>query len=133
MKHKINTVAIISFLVIINLVYAGCGGCQIKNPLSEGTKNNSLIQAVPNDGKIEGFVIASCGKCNLGKTNNKKCSMNIKIADNIYNIYKQPINHKDAHNVDGICNALRIAYVTGKISYDTFYSENFILIDNPLN
>ncbi|OUT40131.1 MAG: hypothetical protein CBB66_02940 [bacterium TMED6] len=133
MKYKINIILIIPFLVLINSVYAGCGGCQIKNPSIEGKKNNNFVQTIPSTGEIEGFVIASCAKCNLGKINNKKCSMNIKIGDSIYNIYNQPVNHKDAHKVDGICNALRIAYVTGKISYDTFYADNFALIENPLD
>ena len=73
MKMKLNIYILLLFIVISNLLIAGCGGCQINNDLSEKTSSSTFIDTVPNDGKIDGFVIASCNKCNLGNISDRKC------------------------------------------------------------
>ena len=113
------------------LLLAGCGGCQINNTMTKKETNSTFINTLPSNNKINGFVIASCNKCNLGKINEKKCSMGIKIDDKVYSVYGFKDDHKAAHESDGICNALRIAHVSGKVSYQTFYPDTFTLLDKP--
>lgn len=131
MKMKLNMYILLLFIVISNLLIAGCGGCQINNDLSEKTSSSTFIDTVPNDGKIDGFVIASCNKCNLGNISDRKCSMGIKVNNEIFSVYGYSQNHDAAHKIDGICNALRVAYVSGKISYKTLYPDTFELINKP--
>ena len=122
---------LISVGLIFNFIIAGCGGCQINNNVDTHQKNSSFINKISLSGNVEGFVIASCNKCNLGQTKDKKCSMGIQIDNNIYEVKNHSHNHDSAHNNDGICNALRIAYVSGKIRSNNFYANNFELIKSP--
>jgi hypothetical protein len=131
MKNRNSFIIILTIIATINLSFAGCGGCQINNLVEESKKTSAFIQDIPSGGKIEGFVIASCSKCNLGKSQNKKCSMGIQIGNKAYNVSGDKTDPESAHNTDGICNALRIAYVTGKISNEMFYVDNFVLIESP--
>ena len=57
--------------------------------------------------------------------------MGIKVDDKVYSVYGYSDSHEAAHKSDGICNALRIAYVKGKISYKTFYPDTFNLMVKP--
>tara|TARA_B100002052_G_scaffold228763_1_gene211322 strand:+ start:166 stop:558 length:393 start_codon:yes stop_codon:yes gene_type:complete len=115
-----------------NVLFAGCGGCEIKNQLIEGKKSSSFISNVPSNGKIEGFVIASCNKCNLGKKNDKKCSMGIQVGEKTLRLKNDSHDHHAAHDADGICNSLRIAYVEGSITTNYFDALLFKLIDSPI-
>ena len=114
-----------------SILIAGCGGCQINNTQTEKETSSTFIDNLPSNNKIDGFVIASCNKCNLGKINDRKCSMGIKIDNKVYSVYGYKEDHKSAHESDGICNALRVAYVSGKVSYNTFYPDTFKLVNKP--
>ena len=118
-------------LFIINIAYSGCGGCQINNKVKPTFKSSAFINQKSKSGKIDGFVIASCNKCNLGNFNNEKCGMAIAIDKNIYEVKGYSHDHRKAHYKDGICNTLRIAHVSGNIKGDNFIAESFILMDRP--
>ena len=131
-ESKYHIYLFILFFIFSNPVYSGCGGCQINNNMNNiNKKSNALIMDIPRNGEIEGFAIASCNKCNLGSYEDLKCSMGIKIKDSNYPVYGYHHNHSNSHDTDGICNALRIAYISGNINNNKFYSNSFVLIDSP--
>ena len=118
-------------MFIINIVYSGCGGCQINNKVKPTFESSAFVNQKPKSGKIDGFVVASCNKCNFGNFKNKKCSMAISIDKNVYEVKGHTHDHRKAHNDDGICNALRIAHVSGNIKGNNFIAERFTLMDRP--
>ena len=130
MFNKIS-ISFAVFYLLCGIVIGGCGGCQVNNNIDLTKKSNAFLQNVSQDGKIEGFVITSCNKCNFGKVKNKTCSLGIKIDNKIYEVKNYFNNHNTAHDDDGICNALRIAYVSGAIIGDKFYSDEFTMINSP--
>ena len=130
MLNTIIKLFIIS-LLLSNLVIAGCGKCQINNKNDATKKTSALVTSVPSNGEIQGFVIASCNKCNLGKNTDKKCSMGIRVNDKVYAVEGDSHNKKESHKQDGICNALRVAYVSGKIKGNKFQANDFALINSP--
>ena len=133
MNFKIRVLFFLMLIFNINLLIAGCGGCQINNNSDIETSSSIFIESIPANRKIDGFVIASCNKCNLGKYGNRKCSMGIKINQLVYEVKGYDHDHGKAHNDDGICNALRIAHVSGKIKGYTFVPDSFQLMDRPVN
>ena len=128
---KTNIKLFIISLLLSNLVIAGCGKCQINNKNDATKKTSALVTIVPPNGEIQGFVIASCNKCNLGKSTDKKCSMGIRVNDKVYAVEGDSHNKKESHKEDGICNALRVAYVSGKIKGNKFQANDFALINSP--
>ena len=81
---------------------------------------------------IEGFVIASCGMCNFGFKEIRGCNLTLKIEDKIYPVVGTKIREfGNPHSGEGFCNAVRVAYVSGNIKDDKFYSDSFILIESP--
>ena len=52
------------------------------------------------------------------------CNLAIQINDKAYDVTGTGI---DAHAIDGFCNAVKTAKVSGKIEKDIFISESFIL------
>ena len=120
-------------LLSFNILNAGCGACQINNKVKPSEESSAFITESSYNGQINGFVIASCNKCNLGKSGNKKCSMGIKLNNKAYDVKGYEHSHDNAHNHDGICNALRIAHVSGKIKGNRFIADSFQLIDSPNN
>ena len=128
---KINLIQYFLLLIIINIAYGGCGGCQINNKVKPSVETSAFINEKPKSTKIDGFVIASCSRCNLGNSKNKKCSMAIKIDKNVYEVKGHSHDHRKAHNHDGICNALRIAHVSGNINGNNFIAQSFSLMDRP--
>ena len=128
---KTNIKLIIVSLFLSNLVLAGCGKCQINNKKETTKKTSALVTIVPPNGEIQGFVIASCNKCNLGKSTDKKCSMGISVNDKVYAVEGDSHNEKESHKQDGICNAVRVAYVSGKIKGNKFQAKDFTLINSP--
>ncbi len=130
-KAKYFTLSII--FTASSILYAGCGGCQVNNNVKPKQESSAFITNVPYDGQIDGFVVASCNKCNLGKYGNRKCSMGIKINQLVYEVKGYEHDHGKAHNDDGICNALRIAHVSGKIKGYSFVPDSFQLMDRPVN
>ena len=128
---KTNIKLFIVSLLLSNIVIAGCGKCQINNKKDVTKKTSALVTSVPSNGEIQGFVIASCNKCNLGKSTDKKCSMGIRVNDKVYAVEGDSHNKKESHKRDGICNALRVAYVSGKIKGNKFQANDFALINSP--
>ena len=126
-----NIKLIIVFLLASNLALAGCGKCQINNKKEATKKTSALVTSVSSNDEIQGFVIASCNKCNLGKSTDKKCSMGIRVNDKVYAVEGISFNKKENHKQDGICNALRVAYVSGKIKGNKFQANDFALINSP--
>ena len=134
MKNKLNIM--LSFLLFVNInLQAGCGSClgdvnNTRNTHEKKTKDNTLVMSVPDNGKITGLVIASCGMCNLG-TKDKGCSLSIKIGEKTYPVKGTSIHdHGDAHAVDGFCSAVRVAWASGKIEKNIFNADSFVLVGN---
>ena len=123
---------LIASIFIMNSIFANCGSCQVQTTPPISKKSSSFIAAVPKSGEIEGFVISSCGICNFGYKKNKGCSLTIKIGDAVYPVEGTKIhNHGDPHSEEGFCNAIRVAYVSGKIEKKKFHSSSFTLIESP--
>ena len=126
---------LLSLMILIfasSFVFASCGSCQVQNKTSVKKKSSSFMTTIPKSGKIEGFVITSCGMCNFGYKKNKGCSLTIKIGDTVYPVEGTSIHdHGDAHSEEGFCSAIRVAYVSGKVKKNKFYSESFSLIESP--
>ena len=70
--------------------------------------------------------------CNFGYKKIKGCSLTIKIGDDIYPVEGSSIHdHGNPHSEEGFCSAVRVAYVSGKVKKNKFYSESFSLIESP--
>ena len=129
-KKNISLLLIIIF--ISSPVFAICGSCQVQAKSAILKKSNSLVTTIPESGNIEGFAIASCGMCNFGYKESKGCSLTIKIGDTVYPVEGTNIHkHGDPHSEEGMCSAIRVAYVSGKVNNNKFYSDSFTLIESP--
>tara|TARA_Y100000768_G_scaffold14302_1_gene9980 strand:+ start:188 stop:529 length:342 start_codon:yes stop_codon:yes gene_type:complete len=111
---------------------AGCGGCQAEIPAKKMSKSSSFISNIPFNGNLEGFVVASCNKCNFGKKTDKRCSMGIKVGDKVLRINDENHDHKAAHAPDGMCNSLRVAYVEGQVMMNYLDAKRFELVEAPI-
>ena len=122
---------IISILTTTS-IFASCGSCQVQSEADISKKSSAFITTVPKSGDIEGFVISSCGMCNFGYKKIRGCSLTIKIGDSVYPVEGTKIhNHGDPHSKEGFCSAIRVAYVSGKIKDNIFYSNSFTLMESP--
>ena len=131
-KTKNRALSLITCILIISPIFAGCGSCPGDNHAAVSKKSNTFITTVPKSGDIEGFVISSCGMCNFGYKKKKGCSLTIKIGDTVYPVKGTKIHdHGNPHSEEGFCSAIRIAYVSGKIKKNKFYSESFTLMESP--
>lgn len=128
MKYSLT---IIALTINISILNAGCGGCQIKNNPEPNSKTSALITSIPSNNKIEGFVLTSCNKCNLGKKQDNKCSAGIEINNKIYRLKNYEHDHNEAHNYDGICNSIRIGYIKGRVTNSEVNADYFTLIKAP--
>ena len=129
-RNSIFSIVLLS-IFITDYIYASCGRCSV-DVVPDPKKSNSLITVVPESGNIEGLVIASCGMCNFGSKNARGCSLEIKIGDTIYPVEGSSVHdHGDAHNDEGLCTAVRIAYTRGKIKKGKLHTRNFVLLESP--
>jgi len=129
-KKNISLLLIIIF--ISSPIFASCGSCQIQNKAPISKKSSAFITTVPESGNIEGFVISSCGMCNFGYKKIRGCSLTIKIGDTVYPVEGTKIHdHGNPHSEEGFCSAIRVAYVSGKVEKNKFYSNSFTLIESP--
>lgn len=136
MFRNISSLVIIS-VCMINFMYGNCGSCQGDNnpglsqkSIQKKTTVNTLIMSAPKDGIIEGLVITSCGKCNLG-TKDRGCSLSVKFGDKIYPVKGTGIHdHGDAHGNEGFCSAIRVAWTKGNLKKNVFYADSFVLVGN---
>ena len=75
------------------------------------------------------IVEASCGQCQF-KMKGKGCTLAVRINNVPYFVDKSDIEQfGDAHAKMGFCNAIRKAFVTGKIHNNKFVASSFVLID----
>ena len=124
---RLSTATTIIFYFALNIVYAGCGSCNISNKNSE-IPTIDFVTSINENGAVKGLVLASCGMCNFGMKKNRKCSLAIQIDEKSYNVKGSGIeDHGDSHAKDGFCNAVRIAKVSGQIKNNIFLSELFEL------
>ena len=124
------------FLALMtNPIFSACGSCPGDTDDSTvvvSKKSNSLVTTISTSGEIEGFVIASCGMCNFDYKEIRGCSLTIKIGDTVYPVEGTNIHkHGDPHSEEGMCSAIRVAHVSGKIKKGVFYSDSFKLIESP--
>ena len=121
----------LALISVSNFIFASCGSCQVQaKPTLK--KSNSLVSTIPESGNIEGFAIASCGMCNFAYKGSKGCSLTIKIGDTVYPVEGNSIHdHGNPHSEEGMCSAIRVAYVSGKVNNNKFHSNSFTLIESP--
>ena len=121
-------------IFVINFVYSSCGSCpgdvaQSEQSVTKQAISNALVMSVPDDGKINGLVITTCGKCNLG-TKEKGCSLSAKLGDSVYPVKGVSIHdHGNAHSDEGFCSAIRVAWANGIIKQDVFHVDSFVLVE----
>lgn len=91
----------------------------------------ATLSASAQNKKLKNTVVeASCGMCQLGTTD-KSCSLSIRYQGKVYTVTGTDIHkHGDAHAVDGFCNAIRKAKVSGEIKDNEFVLTSFILLPN---
>ena len=131
-NKKYILLSLLISVVVSNFVFASCGSCQVQAKPVVSKKSNLLVTTISESGKIEGFAIASCGMCNFGYKESKGCSLTIKIGDTVYPVEGTSIHkHGDPHSEEGMCSAIRVAYISGKIKDNKLYSDFFTLIESP--
>ena len=132
LNKKNMLLSLLILIFISSFIFASCGSCQVQAKSAILKKSNSLVSTIPESGDIEGFAIASCGMCNFAYKGSKGCSLTIKIGDTIYPVEGSSLHeHGDPHSEEGMCSAIRVAYVSGKVKKNKFYSESFSLIESP--
>jgi|TARA_X000000368_G_scaffold364126_1_gene309642 hypothetical protein len=124
MKNLNHIIFVIVFS--IGIVHAGCGSCNVSKKKAEKPVGD-FVTKINEDGTIKGLVLASCGMCNFGMRN-KNCSLAIQINEKGYDVKGTKIDdHGDSHAVNGFCNAVRVAEVSGKIKKNKFIADAFVL------
>ena len=132
LNKKNMSLSLLILIFISSFVFASCGSCEVQAKPVVLKKTNSLVITIPESGNIEGFAIASCGMCNFGYKESKGCSLTIKIGDTVYPVEGTSLHkHGDPHSKEGMCSAIRVAYVSGKVNNNKFYSNYFTLIESP--
>ncbi len=84
--------------------------------------------------KLETQVVdVACGECQFGMTG-KSCDLAVRFNGKSYFVDGSDIDdHGDAHDVDGLCNTIRTATVTGRVIKDRFKAESIQLISEGDN
>ena len=121
---------IIFSISMINFTFAGCGSCNVSNkqPLIPEGK---FVTSIGKNGRIDGLVLASCGMCNFGMKNKKRCNLAIQINNVAYDVEGTGIDdHGDSHAKEGFCNAIRVANVKGQIKKNTLVAESLVVQKN---
>ena len=113
-----------TFIAIIfatsQFLYAGCGGCSTSKSHSYSSYSTGLLESVPDNKRINGNVLVSCGMCNF-LTEDNDCSLSIKIGKNTFAVKGVNIDdHGDSHARDGYCNVIKKTYVEGIIRKNEF-------------
>jgi hypothetical protein len=121
MYKKYLIALIVSSLFMGQLVHATCGSCTV----DKKSVKSAFIEEVPENGKINGKALASCGMCNFD-TNDKSCGLSVKIGHHIYSVENVNIDdHVDSHAKDGFCNVVRVVNVKGKVKNNKLYADKF--------
>ena len=125
---KLTSKILISIFTL-NILYAGCGACNVDNKKAENPTGD-FVTSVSGDGTVNGMVLASCGMCNFGMRS-RDCSLAIQISDKAFHVKGTKIDdHGDSHAKDGFCNAVRVAKVSGKVKKNVFLADSFELQKN---
>ncbi|MDG2031113.1 MAG: DUF6370 family protein [Phycisphaerales bacterium] len=70
---------------------------------------------------------ASCGQCQFGM-DAPGCDLAVRLDGTPYFVDGSGIDdHGDAHGAEGLCNAVRMAEVTGTVVDGRFIAERFVL------
>ena len=132
LNKKNMPLSLLILIFISSFVFSSCGSCEVQAKPVVLKKTNSLVITIPESGNIEGFAIASCGMCNFGYKESKGCSLTIKIGDTVYPVEGTSLHeHGNPHSKEGMCSTVRVAYVSGKVKNNKFYSNFFTLIESP--
>jgi hypothetical protein len=57
------TYLILTSLLSINLIYAGCGSCKVSKNKAVILDDENFVTTIAEDGAVSGLVQASCGMC----------------------------------------------------------------------
>ena len=131
-----KSIIIILALFMTGQVIAGCGRCGSSDKVPKKATissaiSSTLVMSIPEDGKIEGLVITSCGQCKFGYKEKRGCSLTIKIGESIYPVEGTGIHdHGDEHGSEGFCSAVRVAWAAGKVKKNVFHAKSFTLVGN---
>ena len=121
MIRKYFTVFFVLSLFMYQSLEATCGSC----PGDKKEAKSAFIEEVPENGKINGKTLASCGMCNFD-TDDKSCGLAVKIGHHIYNVENVNIDDQvDSHAKDGFCNVVRVVNVKGKVKNNKLYADSF--------
>ena len=127
---KYRFLFVFAYLMMINFTFAGCGSCNISKKQPIGP-NGNFVTSISEDGRINGLVLASCGMCNFGMKDKKRCSLAIQINNIAYDVKGTDIDdHGDSHAEEGFCNAIRVAKVKGEIKKKRLEAESFVVQKN---
>jgi len=119
---------ILTSLLSINLIYAGCGSCKVSKNKVAILSDQNLVTTIAENGAVSGLVQASCGMCNFSMKSQKECNLAIQIGEKSYLVQGTKMSELgDPHAKDGMCNAVRIANVIGSVKDDIFLAESFEL------
>ncbi|MCB9897652.1 MAG: hypothetical protein H6825_06595 [Planctomycetes bacterium] len=75
-------------------------------------------------------VEAACGKCQFGLPGDD-CALAIRTGGNAWYVDGADLDgYGDAHAADGMCNAVRYAVVSGRLSEGRFVVTSFELVES---
>ena len=115
-----KSLLIIFVLISSQIIQAGCGGCRTNRKHSSSKISSGLLEKVPSNRQIEGYVLVSCGMCNF-LTNDNDCSLAVKIGSKVLKVRGVGIDdHGNSHASDGYCNVIKKKYVEGIVRDDLF-------------
>ena len=127
------TYLILTSLLSINLVYAGCGSCKVSKNKVAILGDQNFVTTIAEDGAVSGLVQASCGMCNFSMKRQKECNLAIQIGEKSYLVQGTKMKELgDPHAKDGMCNAVRVANVVGNVKDDIFLADSFELQKNQI-
>ena len=114
MKNLSRSAALPLSLVISTLGLSGCDAAGVR--------------PAPQDVvMVQRQVEASCGQCQFGMPGSG-CTLAIRFDGQGYYVDGSDIDdHGDAHGTDGLCNAIRNATVSGRVTSGRFKAERFAL------
>ena len=102
-------------LLAVTIALAACDGPSAEPPVLAA--GNGVRQ-----------VEASCGECQFGLPGDG-CTLAVRFGGAAYFVEGSGIDdHGDAHGRDGLCNAIRLAEVTGQVVDGRFRAERFVLV-----
>ena len=111
-------------VLLIAVVVAGCRQRPTEEPQ---TKDEPVATQTSGTGPVLASreVEASCGQCKLG-LEGAGCTLAVRFDGQTYYVDGTTIDdHGDAHAVDGFCNAIRKAIVSGHVEDGRFVAESF--------